>query len=248
MQLPEALAWIRETSIWQTLRDRRYLHRQSAFLDFYRTFIRNGDLVFDVGANVGHYTLMFSELGGRVVAIEPQAELVTLLQHRFERHRRVTILQTALGSSASTAVLHKTRDLTEVASLRNDVAQHSRFATEHPFSESEIVPVVTLDSIIAAHGCPAFCKIDVEGFESKVLAGLTQPVPRLSFEFNREFWSEAELCIARLGEIGRYRFNYALGETPHLARAEWINDVNVIADLKANPDPLLWGDIYARLD
>lgn len=248
MQLPKAFDWIRDTAMWQHLRDWRYLHNHRALVKFYRTFVQAGDLVFDVGANVGHYTLIFSHLGSRVVAIEPQAELVTSLRRRFERRRQVSVVHTALGPSASTAVLHKTRDLTEVASLRSDVAQHSRFAAEHPFSEAETVSVATLDSIIAARGLPNFCKIDVEGFESKVLAGLKQPIPCLSFEFNREFWSEAELCLARLGEIGRYRFNYALGETPRLARAEWIDGATALAELKAIADPLLWGDIYARLD
>ena len=45
------------------------------------------------------------------------------------------------------------------------------------------MPVTTLDRLIAQHGVPSFIKIDVEGFEDQVLAGLTHPVPALSFEF-----------------------------------------------------------------
>src|SRR5689334_4646326 len=42
-------------------------------LRFYRQFVGPGDLVFDVGANVGHVTKVFLRAGARVVAIEPQS-------------------------------------------------------------------------------------------------------------------------------------------------------------------------------
>lgn len=38
---------------------------------FYSQFLSPGDLVFDIGANVGVYTEVFSSLGSRVVAVEP---------------------------------------------------------------------------------------------------------------------------------------------------------------------------------
>ncbi|MEZ4639278.1 MAG: FkbM family methyltransferase [Caldilineaceae bacterium] len=40
------------------------------------------------------------------------------------------------------------------------------------WDEAIDVPVITLDSLIAQHGVPVFCKIDVEGFEHAVLQGL----------------------------------------------------------------------------
>lgn len=247
MKLPSALKFLRKTQAWQMLHDWRYVRRHRARREFYRQFVRRGALVFDIGANVGNYTLLFNWLGARVVAVEPQASLAAGLRRRFAGRERVEIVRTALGAAQSTAVLHKAPGLTEIASLREDVAERSRFAATHAFSDSEAVPVATLDSLVAQHGRPDFCKIDVEGFEREVLAGLTRPLPRLSLEFNREFWPETLQCLARLGELGRYRFNYALGETPAYAQVDWMDATGLATTLQLNSDPLLWGDIYARL-
>jgi Methyltransferase FkbM domain len=67
------------------------------------------------------------------------------------------------------------------------------------------VAVATLDDLIAAHGEPAFCKIDVEGFEVDVLAGLTRPVRALSFEYLPPAHDAALAAldlVARLGAAG----------------------------------------------
>ena len=247
MKLPASAAFLRETRAWQSLSDWRYLRRQRARQTFYRPLVPSGGLVFDIGANVGHYALLFASLGARVLAVEPQSALVTRLSRRFAHRPLIHVLHTALGPAPSTATLHKAPGLTEIASLRPDVAARSRFSAEHPFSDTETVPVTTLDALVAAHGRPDFCKIDVEGFELAVLAGLTRPLPCLSLEFNREFWPETLQGLERLGTLGSYRFNYALGEATQFSAPTWLSADELRAALVQNPDPLLWGDLYARL-
>ena len=44
-------------------------------LKFYSKFIKNRDIVFDVGANVGSRTKIFLNLGADVISYEPQPEL-----------------------------------------------------------------------------------------------------------------------------------------------------------------------------
>ncbi len=241
------LDFVRQTHTWSLLRDWRYLQRHRERRNFYRQFVPRGGLVVDIGANVGHYTLFFHSLGARVLAVEPQSALVTQLRRRFAGRRNIEIIQTALGAAPGTAVLHKAPGLTEVASLRADIAQRSRFAQSHPFSETETVPVVTLDNLLATRVPPDFCKIDVEGFELAVLSGLSRPVRAISLEFNREFWPDTLKCLERLGEIADYRFNYAVGESNNLATPRWLTADRVVAALDAHSDPLLWGDIYARV-
>jgi hypothetical protein len=106
--------------------------------------------------------------------------------------------------------------------------------------------VTTLDALIAAHGVPRLVKIDVEGFEAEVLAGLSRPVPWVAFEYLPAALDRAEACTARLSALGRYDFNVVRGEAGALALAEWVSDRaigGVLAALAGDGRP---GDVYAR--
>ncbi len=239
---------LRATQLWSRLRDLRHLRRHAAQRRFLAGFIGRGDLVFDIGANVGHYTLVARSLGARVVAVEPQAALAAHLARRFRGSDAVEVVHCAVGASPGTATLHKTAQLSEAASLRADARDRSRFARDHPFTQSETVAVVTFEDLIARHGRPDFCKIDVEGHEGAVLAGLRSLVATLSFEFNREYRDDTALCLAQLSALAPYRFNYALGEATELAEPAWLEAPAAESALWSRPDPLLWGDIYARIN
>lgn len=71
----------------------------------YQCFIRPGDLVFDVGANMGMRTKLFLQLGARVVAIEPQKACAAFLSSVLPP-ARATVVNKALGSQDGQAELH----------------------------------------------------------------------------------------------------------------------------------------------
>ncbi|HLI22317.1 MAG TPA: FkbM family methyltransferase [Stellaceae bacterium] len=224
------------------------LHRARAF---YRQFVRPGDLCFDIGAHLGDRTAHFLGLGARVVAVEPQPRFVAGLRRRFGDHPRVTLVAAALGAAPGRASLAIDPAHPTVATLSPDYMREaggSRGFRRVKWRERIDVDVTTLDALIAAHGAPQFCKIDVEGYEHAVLEGLSRPLPALSLEYLPAALDPALIAIARLNRLGVYRFNRSPGETMALAIPRWLGAAEMSAELKRLPGDERAGDVYAFLD
>ena len=214
----------------------------------YGGFIKPRDLVFDVGAHVGDRIATFRRLGARVVACEPQPALVKMLRLIYGRDSQVTIEPVAVGAQAGEIELNINVDNPTVSTASRDFVKASEGAPgwQGQNWEKRIkVPMTTLDALIARHGMPAFMKIDVEGFEAEALAGLTQPVAALSFEFTTIQRDVARACVARCRALGYVRYNAALGESQTLVHDEWQNADAIGRWLDGLPAEANSGDVYA---
>jgi hypothetical protein len=113
------------------------------------------------------------------------------------------------------------------------------------------VEVATLDDLIAIHGEPAFCKIDVEGFEVDVLAGLSRPLRALSFEYLPAAHEAALAALSRVEKLGvvagGYVYNYSPIETMRFASDRWLDADDLVRLLDGFRPLGRSGDVYARL-
>ena len=222
------------------------VRQKEAMNSFYGRFVRPQDLCFDVGANLGNRTEVLLDLGARVICVEPQPLCVQRLRKRFGNNADVVIIEAALGEREGGGMLAVCEQEPTISTMSQRWRSEGRFAGKNEWAKTVSVAVTTLDCLIAKYGKPAFCKIDVEGFEVPVLKGLSQPIPVISFEFTREFFSDARSCIDHLLSIGPAVFNASLGESMMLMGEKWVHPEELYGMLEAEGDPLLWGDIYAK--
>ena len=223
--------------------------RQRRLRTLYGQWLEPGDLVFDIGAHVGNRTRAFAALGCRVVAVEPQPHVAVLLRALGGRIAGITVVEAAVSDRTGHVRL-AVSDRHPTVSTISDAWREAR-GQEPGFAGIEWnrtvdVEATTLDALIAAHGEPAFVKLDIEGGEAAALRGLSVPVKGVSFEYLGSALAAVEACAARLAALGPYRFNWSSGESSRLGSDTWLDHPTLVASLAGTP-PAGHGDVYARL-
>ena len=214
----------------------------------YQQFITEGMLCFDIGSHYGNRIPVWSQLGASVVAIEPQPILYKFLVQKYGKRKNVRLLQAVISDQDGDQTLfHNTRN-PSLSSIDKDWIVEKK---EDPIWgnyewDAEIrVNAYTLDQLIEAYGKPDFCKIDVEGAEYKVLAGLSRPLNCISFEYLTIDKERTLACIERLEALGLYRYNWTISEKGKLMSSTWLTAKNM-KNVVQNMHGTYSGDIYAQ--
>ena len=135
---------------------------------FSSRFVAETPLIFDVGMNVGDNIGYYLKKGYRVVGIDANPTVVTVVEQRYRdaiAEGVLVVLNCGIGAAHGTLPFH----------VNDERSVFSSFAP--PSFESEAwrtidVPVRPLSSVVAEFGSPAFMKIDVEGLDAVVLHDL----------------------------------------------------------------------------
>lgn len=129
-------------------------------------YIKKGDVVLDIGANIGFYTNILSDLvgaNGKVYAFEPDKKNFSHLQKNAAGLKNVVLINKAVSDKTGTITLYQS-DLLNV--------DHKTYETQDYTSKTEIESVA-IDDIIADKKVD-FIKIDIQGFEYFAFQGMQQ--------------------------------------------------------------------------
>jgi FkbM family methyltransferase len=202
-----------------------------------RALVRPGMVVYDIGANVGFFTVILARLvgpTGRVVAFEPLAQNVGWLHHnvRANGFDHVDVRSEAVGATSGTMSF-----LVSTQSSWGSLASSGK-RVARPAGTID-VSVIRLDELAATNApLPHLLKIDIEGSEVDALRGaaalLERARPILLVELHA-----TQPAVAELLERYRYR-SVVLGSMSDVTRAPW--DAHVVAV------PVERSELVARLE
>lgn len=144
------------------------------------SFIRPGDVVLDIGANIGLYTLAMSRAVGDtgiVIAVEPDPDNLRFLEHNVQANHCSNVVVVPCGLDDHDGV----RQLFQVEDNRGYLS----FVDLCDTKKAVEVRVRTADSVLRELGvtAPTVAKLDVEGAEPLVLAGLSCSPTYMQLEF-----------------------------------------------------------------
>ena len=169
-------------------------------LEVLNRLIEPGDIVLDIGANIGDYTISFSKKVGKngcVYAFEPHPRTIKYLRENIilNRTQNVATAQVAVGSNF---------DWVTITDLRSDTINHISGQ-----GGSIIVPSIKLDSFF--YNTPiSFLKVDTEGAEKLVFDGafdLLSSVRCIVFEAKDSHYERFNFCFKDVFDLlHKHRF------------------------------------------
>ena len=154
-----------------------YRKREPISVDFlqYSGIIKKGDIVLDIGGNIGYYALLESKLVGEtglVYAVEPVISNFKLLEKNIQLNNveNIRSFQFAFGAKEAQTEIYIS-DRCNWSTLNKEAIQNCCIG-------SQKVSMVTVDSFLEDKATPKLIRMDVEGYEYEILQGMTKTLEK----------------------------------------------------------------------
>jgi FkbM family methyltransferase len=215
----------------------------------YSDLFQPGDLVFDVGSHDGSGQAKCAyNAGARLVCYEP----VPQFAEKIHLHcPNATVEVKGLLERAGKSVMSLSAASPQSSSFNPAWIQKW---TDGRWNDRIECPITTLDLEIGKYGKPTYIAIDAECMDDRVIAGLSQRVKVLCFEYHPlpEFRNVYHSAVAELLRLCYHQYNYVTAaplDQWQWELDEWVDAFDLLRELDRepkNPHKQLWGRVFAR--
>ena len=202
-----------------------YYSTDQSALDRFISYLKPTFNVIDIGANIGYTTLLFSKActQGKIISVEPSGELFeTINNHiKLNEFNNVKCLNIGLGEKNKTVKLFK---VSETNTGMNRIFENE----DIPFRSENII-IKTLDEVDKEENLSTIdaIKIDVEGYELKVLQGAVNVLkthnPVLLVEIDYDNLKEQQASPEQIFKL-LFELDYSIFEAETMQKIELTRD------------------------
>jgi FkbM family methyltransferase len=152
---------------------------------FIRNNLSQGAVFFDIGANIGSWTLANIDRCDKIITIEASPITFDKLVNNI-KNDKIVLLNYAVCNNNGNDITFYHANCDTISTINKDwlVSEKSRFYNSQ-YTEI-ICKTITIDNLIEKYGVPELIKIDVEGGEYECITSLTQKIDLLCFEWASE--------------------------------------------------------------
>jgi FkbM family methyltransferase len=161
----------------------RFKHKQDAFeIDLLKKHISKNATVLDIGANIGFYATILSDLvgeKGKVHCFEPDIKNFNHLKNHTAQHHNIVINNKAVGPKSGILKIYTSNKLN---------VDHRTYKPEEYDKEIEI-EAISIDDYLHSNLSVDFIKIDIQGFEMEAVKGMQKTLEfNMDLKLISEFW------------------------------------------------------------
>jgi FkbM family methyltransferase len=159
-----------------------FKNKQDAFeIELLKKHIKKGDTVLDIGANIGFYATILSNIvgeKGKIHCFEPDATNFSHLQKTVSSYKNIIINNKAVGPKTEKIKIYTSKELN---------VDHRTYKPEEYDEEIEI-DAVNIDDYLKSTKVD-FIKMDIQGFEMEAMKGMKETLKNNpDIKMISEFW------------------------------------------------------------
>lgn len=198
-------------------------------LDIMNRYLKPGTTFLDVGANIGYFSLAAAELlrgsGGRVISIEANPEVLPFLYASIVQSQAADIIRVVPYAALD--------QMDSVSFMQDDSGNLGGSRLSDGSEKSTLIMGGALDMLLKDHSQTiSFVKMDIEGSETRALAGMQNIIlahlPALLVEFNHSrlscLHSSADELLGRVLDMGYFPVEFSTDGTERILSVDQVKD------------------------